>query len=186
MQEIWDTTLRRLKNQLVFELDFRRTKIKMWNAHPRQSSTKKRKRGTSSTSVWGVRGLTRLEQYWRINNVEIKGIPVTKAEGCMFNFQTIRKKVGCELTLSDINVYHRVPVAKSTNDKNVIVHFLCRRRSTSFPRRKRHTSLVALDFPQMGSQQLFSMTAWLKLCVFWRRTGERLRRGRPRTALFIR
>ncbi|KAH9383396.1 hypothetical protein HPB48_024638 [Haemaphysalis longicornis] len=60
------------------------------------------------------------EQYSRINNIEIKGIPCTEDEDCNDILQKIGDKIGCPVTPADIDVAHRVPAKKY---KNIIARF---------------------------------------------------------------
>ncbi|KAH7949382.1 hypothetical protein HPB49_008939 [Dermacentor silvarum] len=61
--------------------------------------------------------LSALEQYSRLNNVEIKGVPATQGENCLAVVQAIRDRIGCPIVESDIDAVHRVPAKKDTNTR---------------------------------------------------------------------
>lgn len=94
------------------------------------------------------------EQYSRINNIEIKGIPCTPGEDCNVILQKIGDKIGCPVTPSDIDVIHRVPAKK---DKNIIARFCLRTKKADFISKARKARLTTtdLDLPQTPSAPVF-------------------------------
>nr|XP_037289565.1 uncharacterized protein LOC119183358 [Rhipicephalus microplus] len=80
-----------------------------------------------------------LEQYSRLNNVEIKGVPVTQNEDCLAIVKTIGNAIGCSVSPSDLDVVHRV--ATKSKEKNIIARFCCREKKGEFVRRARKARL---------------------------------------------
>lgn len=70
-----------------------------------------------------------LEQYSRLNNVELKGIPETKGEDCLAVVQVIGEKIGCPIADTDIDAVHRVP---AKNGSNIIARFCSRNKKAEF------------------------------------------------------
>lgn len=75
------------------------------------------------------RRVSELEQYSRLNNVEIKGVPVTKGESCVEIVKTIAEKVGCPVSEADFDVIHRVPAKEG---QNIIARFCSRTKKAEF------------------------------------------------------
>lgn len=73
--------------------------------------------------------VSELEQYSRLNNVEIKGVPLTKGESCVEIVKTIGEKVGCPVSESDLDVVHRVPAEEG---QNIIARFCSRTKKAEF------------------------------------------------------
>lgn len=98
--------------------------------------------------------LAESEQYSRINNIEIKGIPCTQGEDCNTILQKIGDKIGCPVTPADIDVIHRVPAKK---DKNIIARFCLRTKKADFISKARKARLTTSDlgFPQTQHAQVF-------------------------------
>lgn len=71
------------------------------------------------------------EQYSRMNNVEVRGVPCTQGEDCITVLQTIGTKIGCPLTVTDLDVAHRVPT-KVQDKKNIIARFCSRAKKDEF------------------------------------------------------
>lgn len=63
-----------------------------------------------------------MEQYSRLNNVEIKGIPVTKGENCAAILTAVGDAIACALSSADFDVIHRVPT--KFDDVNIIPVFV--------------------------------------------------------------
>lgn len=72
-----------------------------------------------------------LEQYSKINNVKIKGIPCTRGEDCVAVLQKIGGKIGCPPTPAELDIVHRVPT-KVRDKKNVIARFCSRSKRDEF------------------------------------------------------
>lgn len=77
-----------------------------------------------------------LEQYSRLNNLEIRGVPTTQGENCRNIVELLGDKVGCALKPEDIDTAHRVPTRDASN-KNIIVRFCSRDKRTEFLRKAR-------------------------------------------------
>lgn len=85
-----------------------------------------------------------LEQYSRMNNVEVKGVPCTQGEDCIAIMQTIGEKIECPLEPLDIDVVHRVPT-RSVNNKNIIIRFCSRNKKAEFISQARKAKLCLSD-----------------------------------------
>lgn len=94
------------------------------------------------------------EQYSRVNNIEIKGVPCTQNEDCNAILQKIGDKIGCPVTPADIDVIHRVPAKK---DKNIIARFCLRTKKADFISKARKARLTTtdLDIPQTPAAPVF-------------------------------
>ncbi|KAH6938153.1 hypothetical protein HPB50_007316 [Hyalomma asiaticum] len=82
-----------------------------------------------------------LEQYSRLNNVELKGIPETKGEDCLA-VKDIGEKIGCPVADTDIDTAHRVP---AKNGSNIIARFCSRNKKAEFAKKARKARLSAAD-----------------------------------------
>lgn len=94
------------------------------------------------------------EQYSRVNNIEIKGVPCTKNEDCVAILKAIGDEIGCPVIDADIDVVHRVP---AKHDKNIIARFCSRTKKTDFvaKARKARLNTTALGFPQTQQKNVF-------------------------------
>lgn len=82
-----------------------------------------------------------LEQYSRLNNIEIKGVPVTKGEDCVAILKSVSEALECPLEATDIDTIHRVPTF--SGEKNIIVRFCSRDKKNEFIRKARKARLRA-------------------------------------------
>lgn len=69
--------------------------------------------------------IPQMEQYSRNANIKIKGLPTCLNENLTTMLGKIGQAVGEEITNDDIEVCHRVPVAGSMVNKNVICATVC-------------------------------------------------------------
>ncbi|KAH7958862.1 hypothetical protein HPB49_006037 [Dermacentor silvarum] len=76
-----------------------------------------------------------LEQYSRINNLEIKGVPYTQGDDCTAILTAIGDKINCTVSATDVDTVHRVP-AMSVH-KNIIVRFCSGTKKTEFMKARR-------------------------------------------------
>lgn len=92
--------------------------------------------------------MAEIEQYSRINNVELKGIPCTQGEDCTAIVKAIGTKVSCAISDTDIDVIHRVPTKAGTS-QNIIARFCSRSKKQEFISKARKARLNTndLDFP---------------------------------------
>lgn len=92
--------------------------------------------------------IAEMEQYSRINNVELKGIPCTQGEDCTAIVKAIGTKVSCTISDTDIDVIHRVPTKAGTS-QNIIARFCSRSKKQEFVSKARKARLNTkdLDFP---------------------------------------
>lgn len=84
-----------------------------------------------------------LEQYSRINNVEIRGVPLSEDENCLQVVQEIGNKVECPVTATDIDVVHRVPAKNGT--QHIIARFVSRTKKVEFASKARKARLTTAD-----------------------------------------
>lgn len=80
-----------------------------------------------------------LEQYSRLNNVEIKKVPVTKGENCAAILTAIGDAIDCPISSADLDAIHRVPT--KSDDLNIIARFCCRDKKNDFVRKARKARL---------------------------------------------
>ncbi|XP_075741580.1 uncharacterized protein LOC142791307 [Rhipicephalus microplus] len=83
-----------------------------------------------------------LEQYSRLNNVELKGIPETKGEDCLAVVQVIGEKIGRPIADTDVDAAHRVP---AKNGSNIIARFCSRNKKAEFAKKARKACLSTTD-----------------------------------------
>ncbi|KAH6920333.1 hypothetical protein HPB50_028679 [Hyalomma asiaticum] len=77
------------------------------------------------------RKVSELEQYSRMNNVEIRGIPCTQGEDCVAVLETVAHKIECPVTPSVLDVVHRVSI-KDKGKKYLIARFCSRAKKNDF------------------------------------------------------
>lgn len=121
-----------------------------------------------------------LEQYTRLNNVEVKGVPCTKGEDCLAIVQEIGNKIGCPVTPADIDVVHRVP---AKTDTNIIARFCCRSKKAEFTshakkarlttetlgfKRETHSNVYVNDHLTPEKKRLFAKALALKKENGWK------------------
>lgn len=70
------------------------------------------------------------DQYSRLNNLEICGVPEQSNENILSIVTSISEHIGCPIALSDVDVAHRVASFGSSRDRsrNIIVRFGLRRK----------------------------------------------------------
>lgn len=88
--------------------------------------------------------VSQLEQYSRMNNIEIRGIPYSQGEDCVVVVETISKKIGCPVTPSDLDVVHRVST-KDKEKKNLIARFCSQAKKNDFVCKARKARLCLDD-----------------------------------------
>lgn len=96
-----------------------------------------------------------LEQYTRLNNVEIRGVPTTQGEDCSAIVVSIGNQAKCPISASDLDIVHRVP-AKS-GQCNIIARFCSRARKNEFVKmaRKARLDTRSLHFPGESSTPVY-------------------------------
>ncbi|KAH7977295.1 hypothetical protein HPB49_000355 [Dermacentor silvarum] len=67
-----------------------------------------------------------LEQYSRLNNLEIKGVPYTQGEDCTAILDAIGDKINGTVWATDVDTVHREPAM--SGHKNIIVRFCSRKK----------------------------------------------------------
>ncbi|KAH7960195.1 hypothetical protein HPB49_017618 [Dermacentor silvarum] len=91
-----------------------------------------------------------MEQYSRINNIEIRGIPVTEGEDCAAIMQTIGDMIACKLAPSDLDIVHRVATVKG-GAKNLLARFCSRSKKNEFVSKARKAKLCLEDIGLSGA-----------------------------------
>lgn len=94
--------------------------------------------------------LSALEQYSRVNNVEIKSVPSTQGDNCLAVVQPL--VIGLTI-LRDTDAVHRVPARKDTN---LIARFCSRAKRSEFAAKTRKARLTtsAMVFLRATTSQL--------------------------------
>lgn len=92
-----------------------------------------------------------MEQYSRLNNVEIKGVPCTQGEDCAVLLKTIGQVIECPISSTDIDAVHRV--ASKTDDKSIIARFCSREKKNEFLRKARRARLRTSQIGLSGSNE---------------------------------
>lgn len=96
-----------------------------------------------------TRRVAELEQYSRLNNVEIKGVPVTQGEDCAAIVKRLGEAIQCPVTPSDFDTIHRV--STKTDEKNIVARFCCRDKKNDFVRKARKVRPSTSDVGFSGS-----------------------------------
>lgn len=84
--------------------------------------------------------LANMEQYSRLNNAEIKGVPVTKGENCLAILTAIGDAIDCPVSSADLDVVHRVPT--KGEGMNIIARFCSREKKNDFARKARKARVM--------------------------------------------
>ncbi|KAG0429435.1 hypothetical protein HPB47_023635 [Ixodes persulcatus] len=100
-----------------------------------------------------------LEQYSRLNNVEIKGVPCTQGEDCVAVMAAIGEKVECPVSPTDLDIVHRVPT--KNGQQNIIARFCSRDKKNEFVKKARKARLDtrALGFSGQHIQTPFTVSS---------------------------
>lgn len=96
--------------------------------------------------------INQLEQYSRANNIEIRGLPMTKDENCVAVLQSIGTKINCPLNANDIDISHRVPTANKCQT-NLIVKFVTRTKKLEFQKKAQMARLNTNSLGYMNEKQ---------------------------------
>lgn len=102
------------------------------------------------------RKVAQLDQYSRANNLEIRGVPVTKDEDCHGILHRLGNKIECPLKKEDIDTVHRVPTRKA-NEMNIIVRLCSRDKRSDFIAKARKTrpTTACLGFPDTQQKPVY-------------------------------
>lgn len=99
-----------------------------------------------------MRKVAQLEQYSRLNNLEIKGVPVTQGEDCEKIVACLGDKIGCPLKPEDIDTVHRIPTRNSTQ-KNIVLRFCSRNKRSEYLSKARNGRPKTTDLGFTASQE---------------------------------
>lgn len=100
-----------------------------FNQLKKETEDIKAKNVSLSNEVRDLREKVRhLEQYSRVNNIEINGVPATKEESVIDLLKDVGAAIGVEVQECDISAAHRVPSFRKDRDPALIVQFANRRR----------------------------------------------------------
>lgn len=116
----------------------------------KQESLVKENKELSRTNEQLTKQVAELQQYSRMNNVEIKGIPETKGESCEAILQQIADKIGCPVSPAETDVVHRVP-AKSGS--KIIARFCSRQKKVEFASKARKARLTTRSIAMMNQDK---------------------------------
>lgn len=95
------------------------------------------------------------EQWARANNVEIKGIPVTKSENLYDIIGKISNSIKCSVRKEDINYIARVPSLKSDSSKSIIMALNNRYCKEEFVAAARNHNILVSDLGFTGESKVF-------------------------------
>lgn len=108
---------------------------------------------TQDTLMQVRNNLTAKEQWARLNNVEIKGVPQKKGENLFSIFEAICKSVNYDVPKTQINYVSRIPVHNS-KEKSIILCFINRYIKEEFVAAARAArTLKAEDLGFIGNSQ---------------------------------
>lgn len=93
-----------------------------------------------------------LEQYSRLNNVEIKGLPLTVKDRAAEMALRIAQTIKIPLDLADIDIAHSVKT-KNSNDANLIIRFTTRTKRNHFLEAAKKANLSTSDIDFTGPKQ---------------------------------
>lgn len=93
-----------------------------------------------------------LEQYSRLNNAEIKGVPQTQGEDPCTILKEIGEKIGCPVESTDIDAVHRVP---AKHGQNIIARFCSRTKKADFAAKAKKARLTtgSIGFRTQGTSR---------------------------------
>lgn len=92
--------------------------------------------------------LRNLEQYTRVNNIEVNGLPVTREECVSDLVRDLGAAIGVEVQANDVSTAHRVPSYSRDRDQALIIQF------TSRARREEWISKYRAKKPALTAQQV--------------------------------
>ncbi|PZC83434.1 hypothetical protein B5X24_HaOG207817 [Helicoverpa armigera] len=99
------------------------------------------------------------DQWSRLNNVEIKGLPQVNNENLFEVIAKIRAKINYPITKTQINFVTRVPARDKDRTKPIIVSFLSRYMKEDFVAAARYvlktSPITASQFGLSGNQRIF-------------------------------
>ncbi|CAG4985273.1 unnamed protein product [Parnassius apollo] len=96
------------------------------------------------------------QQRSRLNNIEIKGVPVASSENLFTIFSNIGSKIGYEVPKEQINCVARVPQRNNKNTKNIIVSLHTRYLRDNFiAAAKKCKTLTAADLGLRSDSRIF-------------------------------
>lgn len=96
------------------------------------------------------------DQRSRLNNIEIKGVPVTASENLFVYIDRIGEILKCKIPKEQINYIMRVPTRKDNNSKNIIVSVHNRYLKENFVAAARSCKqLAASDLGLTGGNKIF-------------------------------
>lgn len=98
---------------------------------------------TNNTSL--KKQVAQLEQYSRLNNLEIRGVPNNPNEDLGVLLTNIGKSINCPIAQTDIDIVHRVPTPSQPNAQNIIAKFTSRNVKNDFQKKARRARLTTKD-----------------------------------------
>lgn len=119
--------------------------------------------------------LNHLQQYSRINNVEITGIPENKGENIVSILQKIGEVAGCVIQLSDVDACHRIPKHGSgDNPRSLVVKFISRlkKEELMMAAKKKGVTTSDLGFGRSSSKVYVNDHLTLTNKILFKKTRE--------------
>ncbi|KAH7946151.1 hypothetical protein HPB49_020700 [Dermacentor silvarum] len=84
-----------------------------------------------------------LEQYSKLNNLEIKVVPYTQGEDCTAILTAIGDKSNGTVSATNVDTVHRVPAM--SGHKNIIAWFCSRTKKTEFMKKARRARTARIE-----------------------------------------
>uniref|UniRef100_A0A8D9B304 FP protein C-terminal domain-containing protein n=1 Tax=Cacopsylla melanoneura TaxID=428564 RepID=A0A8D9B304_9HEMI len=94
-----------------------------------------------------------LEQYSRIRNLQLDGLPKANEEDLEEMVKEMGKKVGMIIKNEDIDAIHRIPTRSTTNVEPVIVQFTTRKMRDTLLKKTKETRINTTDIKISGPQK---------------------------------
>lgn len=94
-----------------------------------------------------------LEQYSRIKNLQLDGLPKANDEDLEAMVIEIGNKIGMAIKSDEIDAIHRIPTRSTTNEEPVIVQFTTRKIRDNFLKKTKETRINTTDIKISGPQK---------------------------------
>lgn len=99
--------------------------------------------------------ITASEQYSRLNNLEVKGIPVVAKESLTDTLHRIGELLDEPIAEDDIEVCHRVPTKKADNIPNIVIKFKSRSKRDTVLQKARKVRISTRDLGQSSNVPVY-------------------------------
>ncbi|XP_026318863.1 uncharacterized protein LOC113239142 [Hyposmocoma kahamanoa] len=95
------------------------------------------------------------ERRSRMNNIEIKGVPVTQSENLFQIFAKLGEHIKCPIPREQINYIARIPMRNDKVNKTIIVSVHNRYNKEDFVAAARKSTIVPADLNLSGNNRIF-------------------------------